>query len=190
MYLKPTFLASQRRTPIVRFLETSSPVAPSHVVDRVRILGLIANPHGSAQLNVGAEREKVDKALEKVRKERTVDVDWLDPATPRRLRQVLQEDTYHILHFVGHSDFVGGEGVLLLEDEAGGQAMVSAAQFVNLLGDQAAMRLVVLNSCEGSRTDASDPFAGLATSIVALGVPAVVAMQFEITDKAAITFAE
>ena len=48
----------------------------------------------------------------------------------------------------------------------------------------------VLNSCEGARTSAVDPFAGIATSIVALGIPAVVAMQFEISDKAAITFAE
>ena len=69
-------------------------------------------------------------------------------------------------------------------------AQVSDAQLVNLLGDQDSLRLVVLNSCEGARTSVVDPFAGIATSIVALGIPAVVAMQFEISDKAAITFAE
>lgn len=190
MYVRPTFLASQRRTPIVRFLETNSPVTPSHVAGNVRILGLIANPEGSQVLNVAAERAKVDMALAKVRKERDVDVDWLDPATPRRLRQTLQEGNYHILHFVGHSEYRDGEGVLFLEDDGGKMAQVSTSQFVNLLGDQATLRLVVLNSCEAARSDAMDPFAGLATSIVALGIPAVVAMQFEITDKAAITFAE
>ena len=190
MYVKPTFLASQRRTPIVRFLETNSPVTPSHVEGNVRILGLIANPEGSQVLNVADERAKVDMALAKVRKDRGVDVDWLDPATPRRLRQTLQEGNYHILHFVGHSEYRDGEGVLFLEDDDGKMAQVSTSQFVNLLGDQATLRLVVLNSCEAARSDAMDPFAGLATSIVALGIPAVVAMQFEITDKAAITFAE
>ena len=69
-------------------------------------------------------------------------------------------------------------------------AQVSDAQLVNLLGDQDSLRLVVLNSCEGARTSVVDPFAGIATSIVELGIPAVVAMQFEISDKAAITFAE
>jgi len=190
MYVKPTFLASQRRTPIVRFLETNSPVTPSHVEGNVRILGLIANPEGSQVLNVADERAKVDTALAKVRKDRGVDVDWLDPATPRRLRQKLQEGNYHILHFVGHSEYRDGEGVLFLEDDNGKMAQVSTSQFVNLLGDQATLRLVVLNSCEAARSDTMDPFAGLATSIVALGIPAVVAMQFEITDKAAITFAE
>ena len=48
----------------------------------------------------------------------------------------------------------------------------------------------MLNSCEGARTTLTDPFAGVATTLVQLGVPAVVAMQFEISDEAAILFAE
>ena len=36
----------------------------------------------------------------------------------------------------------------------------------------------------------TDPYAGVATTLVELGVPAVVAMQFEISDEAAIVFAE
>ena len=36
----------------------------------------------------------------------------------------------------------------------------------------------------------TDPYAGVATTLVQLGVPAVVAMQFEISDRAAIVFAE
>ncbi len=57
-------------------------------------------------------------------------------------------------------------------------------------GDQTVLRLVVLNSCEGARTTLTDPYAGVATTLVRLGVPAVVAMQFEISDEAAIVFAE
>ncbi len=49
---------------------------------------------------------------------------------------------------------------------------------------------MVLNSCEGARTTLTDPYAGVATTLVQLGVPAVVAMQFEISDRAAIVFAE
>ncbi|HJQ94908.1 MAG TPA: CHAT domain-containing protein, partial [Acidimicrobiia bacterium] len=43
-----------------------------------------------------------------------------------------------------------------------------------------------LNSCEGARTSPTDPFAGTAQSLVQQGIPAVIAMQFEITDEAAI----
>jgi hypothetical protein len=48
---------------------------------------------------------------------------------------------------------------------------------------------VVLNSCEGARASHVDPFSGAASSLVECGIPAVVGMQFEITDEAAITFA-
>src|SRR4029453_1850813 len=58
------------------------------------------------------------------------------------------------------------------------------------LAGQSRLRLVVLNSCDGARTSLVDPYAGVATTLIQLGVPAVVAMQFEITDRAAICFAE
>ena len=197
LYLQPTFLASQRKTPIVRFLQTDAPVAPRRIEQEVRILGVIASPDGLSKLKVEQERERVDKALEKARLNRAVTVDWLDPATPKALRLKLQEGDYHILHFVGHSGYVedaasadGGGGVIYLENEDHSQAPISDSQLVNLLGDQDSLRLVVLNSCEGARTSVRDPFAGIATSIVALGIPAVVAMQFEITDDAAIAFSE
>ncbi|RLT38027.1 MAG: CHAT domain-containing protein, partial [Chloroflexi bacterium] len=45
-------------------------------------------------------------------------------------------------------------------------------------------------SCEGGRSSRSDPFAGAAQSLVQQGLPAVVAMQFEITDDAAAVFAQ
>ena len=95
------------------------------------------------------------------------------------------------MHYVGHSDFTDeGNGVLFLEDENGSAVSVDETLFANLLGDQGSLRLVVLNSCEGARTTMTDPYAGVATTLVHLGVPAVVAMQFEISDEAAILFAE
>jgi hypothetical protein len=59
-----------------------------------------------------------------------------------------------------------------------------------LLHDHDSLRLVVLNACEGARTDITDPYAGTAQSLVQQGIPAVVAMQFEITDTAAIMLAQ
>ncbi|HEX2370177.1 MAG TPA: CHAT domain-containing protein, partial [Acidimicrobiia bacterium] len=52
------------------------------------------------------------------------------------------------------------------------------------------LRLALLNACEGARGSASDPFAGAAQSLVQQGIPAVIAMQFPITDRAAILFAQ
>ncbi len=51
-------------------------------------------------------------------------------------------------------------------------------------------RLAVLNACEGARQSSTDPFSGVAQALVQQGLPAVVAMQFEITDVAAQLFSQ
>jgi hypothetical protein len=58
-----------------------------------------------------------------------------------------------------------------------------------LLHDEKTLRLAILNACEGGRTSRSDPFAGVGQSLLQQGIPAVIAMQFEIPDEAAITMA-
>jgi hypothetical protein len=191
LYRRPRFFANQRRTPLVRHLETTTlPDAPT-IDHTVRILGVVASPADLAPLDVAAERGRVEQAVASVVAHGLVELDWLAPATPRRLREALRDGSYHILHFVGHSDFTAsGDGVLYLEDGSGGHTPVYGTELANLLADQNRLRLVVLNSCEGARTTLTDPFAGVATTLVQLGVPAVIAMQFEISDEAAILFAE
>ena len=158
----------------------------------VRILGIVASPRNLPALDVAAERRRVEQAVAGVAGLGRVRLDWLEPATPRSLRQALRDGNYHVVHYVGHSAFTDdGNGVLYLEDGVdAGSVEVDETLFANLLSDQDLLRLVVLNSCEGARTTLTDPFAGVATTLIHLGVPAVVAMQFEISDEAAILFAE
>jgi hypothetical protein len=66
---------------------------------------------------------------------------------------------------------------------------VSGPQLATLLADETTLRLAVLNACEGARNSLSDPFSGVASCLVQREIPAVIAMQLEITDRAAITFA-
>jgi hypothetical protein len=47
----------------------------------------------------------------------------------------------------------------------------------------------MLSACEGARTGAHDIFSSTAATLLRRGIPAVVAMQYEITDEAAIEFA-
>ena len=47
----------------------------------------------------------------------------------------------------------------------------------------------MLNACEGGRSSRTDPFAGVAQLLVQGALPAVVAMQFPVTDAAAVVFA-
>ena len=50
------------------------------------------------------------------------------------------------------------------------------------------MQLAVLNACEGARTSGRDAFSGVGQALVRQGLPAVVAMQTEISDRAALVF--
>ena len=52
------------------------------------------------------------------------------------------------------------------------------------------LRLVVLNACEGARSAGDDPLGGVAQALVRQGIPAVIAMQFEISDPAALVFSK
>ena len=113
------------------------------------------------------------------------------PAKMSMLRKRLRQEEFHVFHFVGHGSFRRdwGDGVLVMEDRNGRPHEVPGEELGGLLNEYDATRLAVLNACEGARTGASDPFAGMAQSLIQQGLPAVVAMQFEITDEAAIIFA-
>ena len=58
-----------------------------------------------------------------------------------------------------------------------------------ILGRYTSLQLVLLNACEGARTDYRDPFKGVASALVKAGISVVVAMQGAIRDGAASNFA-
>lgn len=187
------FLAYSTTTPLVRYLDLPQGGGPLAVAPPLKILVMIANPrdYGYEPLNVEAEWQKVQRALADLEGQGLVEVTRLETATLAALQRQLRRDQYHIFHFVGHGGFdeASQSGVLLLEDETGRSRTVSGYYLGALLRDHFSLRLALLNACEGARTSRVDPFAGVAQHLVQQGIPAVIAMQFEITDGAAITLA-
>jgi CHAT domain-containing protein len=188
----PDFLAASIWTPVVRYLDVARPASPLKVTPPLRVLGMISSPDDVAQLDVAAERQRIEAALRPLARRGRVELHWTQEPTLEALLRKLLAGEFHIFHFVGHGAFdeVSGDGVLLLEDERGRSQRVTGEEIGIVLNDHRPMRLAVLNACEGARSSDSDPFAGVAASLVRRGLPAVVAMQFEITDDAAVTFAE
>jgi hypothetical protein len=186
------FLALSHRTPLVRFLEVPDPPRPLLVSPPLRVLVMIASPSDYPQLDVEQEWTKLCDALRPLEQAGDVQLERLEAATLAALRQRLRRAEWHVFHFIGHGGFDHDtqDGVLLLEDQTGRGLRVSGQDLGVLLNDHDPLRLVVFNACEGARADPSDPFAGTAQSLLQRGVPAVVAMQFEITDPAAIKFAQ
>jgi hypothetical protein len=185
------FLAQSNQTPVVRYLELPQPVRPLHTVRPLRLLVLVSSPLDHLRLDVEHEQKLLSDALAPLVEKGRVEIDWVHNATMTELQRRLRRGTYHVFHFVGHGGFDAAtqEGVLVLEDEREYGAQVAAHRVASLLRDHRSLRLAVLNSCEGARNSREDSFAGVATTMVRQGIPAVIAMQFEITDGAAVAFA-
>ncbi|MES2304609.1 MAG: CHAT domain-containing protein [Gemmatimonadota bacterium] len=185
------FLSLSRGTPLVRYLDVQRPFALLPFSPPLRILVAVSSPAGAPPLDLAHERKAIETTWGK---RADVAVDFLDRVTSRQLTDRLAARHYHVLHFMGHGDFDPdrGTGVLLLEDDAGQPSPIDGATLGMLLRDVASMRLVFLNACNTARVGSGpglDPFAGVASALVMAGVPAVVAMQFPISDNAAIEFA-
>ena len=186
------FLSLSEYTPLVRYLEMTERIRPLPVDGQLYILVMISSPTDYPGLDVESEWSRLNEALAVPIGSGQVRLQRLQEARLTMLQRELRSGEYHILHFIGHAGFdrETQRGVLILRDEAGRGRRVTGEQLGTILHDHRSLRLVVLNACEGARTLRADPFAGVAQTLVQQGVPAVIAMQFEITDQAAIIFAE
>ena len=185
------FLSLSINTPLVRYLELPERISPLAVELPLRILVMIASPEDYPSLDVEKEWENLQNALGDLERKGAVILERLSSSTPVALQYRLRRKDYHIFHFVGHGAFDEGaqDGVLVMEDEKKRGRLLSGQYLGTLLHDEKTLRMAVLNACEGARTGRTDPFAGAAQSLVQQGIPAVVAMQFEVLDQAAISFA-
>ena len=185
------FLVLSVQTPIVRYLDLPIKTETLSTSLPLKILVMISSPSDFPTLDVEKEFETLVNGLGDLQQRGLVKLERLEKATLANLQRQLRKDNYHIFHFIGHGgyDEKNEDGVLMLEDENGRGRAVSGRYLGTLLHDQKSLRLAMLNACEGARTSRSDPFSGVAHSLIQKGIPAVIAMQFEITDEAAIVLA-
>jgi hypothetical protein len=185
----PAPLLVSTQTVLVRSLDVDRVVVPRPIDGPLRVLLIRSNPEGTAALELEREGGLVTRSLKDIP---GVQVDEVDPVEARIFSR-LAGAAYHVVHYMGHGDFAATRGgLLLLEDEAGRAVPTSAKAFAHLLRDEP-LRLVFLNACATGTTPQEPglhPFAGVAAALVANGVPAVVAMQFPISDRAALTFSK
>ncbi len=181
-----------RQNQLVRHVPVASVPAPLRVRPPLRILGVISSPRGLPSLDVEKEQDQLARALARPVGQGLAEVHWAPSATWADLQDLLLDGEWHVLHFVGHGGFdpARDEGVLALVGEDGRADLVAAHRLVDLLRQARPMpRLVVLNSCSGAAPGVSDLFSGTAAALVRGGVSAVAAMQYEISDPAAVAFA-
>jgi chorismate mutase len=186
------YLCFSRDTPIVRYTDLRRPIGRLSVEPPLRILGMVASPRDLAPLDVEHEKGLMNEAIEDLQADGLVKLTWLEGETWRDLQRAMRRDgPWNIFHFVGHGDFDlnAQEGLMAFTEKSTGRRhLLRSRDLARLLDGHPSLRLVFLNSCEGARGSEGDPFSGTASTLVRRGIPAVVAMQYQITDKAAIEF--
>jgi len=180
------------KTPLVRSFDVLAPTDSRPFGGTLRILVVMSNPKGTPRLDLEAERARIEESWKAL----NVQADFVRPVRAD-FRRMLAGADYHVVHFMGHGDFDADKGgVLLMErdDAERSPDPVSGREFAVMIADEP-LRLVYLNACKtgvaglSESADRLHPFAGVASALIKKGVPAVVAMQFPISDRAAINFA-
>ncbi len=187
------FLALDHRIRLIRHLPVQQGIQTLSVDFPLKVLVVMASPKdkGLADIDYVQELRNLKSALKPLIDGGRVELDDLEHANVEGLRHKLKEQDWHVLHFIGHGayDASNHEGRLVFENTDRSARSVGAGRLGDLLVPHESLRLVVLNACEGARSSRENSFAGVAQTLVQKGIPAVVAMQFPVTDKAAIDLA-
>jgi CHAT domain-containing protein len=182
-------------TVIVRYLNLDQEIDETTVTDPLRVLVMVSKPQDAAQLQVDLEWEQLKNAVSELDAQGLVKLKQLEAAELKALEQELKAASdaakpYHIFHFIGHGlyDSQTGEGKLLFEEA--GRGKLESSEVLGPLLRRHGLRMAVINACEGARTSKESSYTGLAPALFRVArIPAVIAMQCKITDRAAIAFA-
>ena len=186
--IRGDFVALSAGTPLVRYIPLPESMPPLRVTPPIRILAIGVSPSDLDGLDIERERSRLTAALAPLQGKGIVELEWIPGQTWSDMQEALWQGPWHILHFVGHGGFDENrqEGIVAFARPDGKADYKRATSVGRVLGDHEPLRLAVLNACESGRTDATDLFSSTAGTLVRKGTPAVVAMQYEITDDAAI----
>jgi CHAT domain-containing protein len=156
------------------------------------MLAIIADPSDRTRLDVSGWEALLKEALVKPLDAGELTLDVVKHATRREIRDALLRQKPDIIQLVGHGSYANGKGQLALVDEdTGGTWAVDDEIFASIfLGALDRLGLICLAACQSASSDDPQAFAGVAPQLVQRGVPAVLAMQYEVDIASAAVFLE
>jgi hypothetical protein len=160
----------------------------------LRILVVVSKPkydeNGNAMRIV--DSDKVVNAIEELRRDHSeiIETDLLPQPTKRSLTEKIRDFKPHVLHFIGHGRYTkdGGALAFVKEDKTTvswiwDSSLVDCFQYHQ-------PRLIFLHACKGAYSESYETFRGVALRLVYSRIPAVVAMQYEVENEVASSFAK
>lgn len=185
-----SFLATEE----VHFVRNVLTAIPADQVgacrEALRILVVSAQPAAFGALSIEGEVGRIKADFQPLLDSKLVDMTVLPHATPETLHRSLESGNYNIVHFIGHGEFdeTKGEGFLVFEDELGRPHPLPQRSVREIFCGRG-LSLVFLNSCQSGTGGRADFNRGVAQSLVAHGLPSLVANQYSVLDSSATSFA-
>lgn len=171
--------------------------------EQIRLLAVTANVEAYGALDLDAEKEAIQEALNDFSVE-GVKMDWqpfIENPTADELIEALDRGA-DLFHFAGHGEFKitdidietqedkGTGSLILFKDKADSSPSPFSASLLAKYLQKAGVRVAVLGACESGRRDGVSPWTGVAPSLIKEGVAAVVAMQYKVSDRLAVPFSK
>ena len=190
LYRDPTGFLALRDLSIARYIAVGTQLNKPVVTQLpLKILIASASPSELPKLNFAAECKNLTEALGDEIAKGWVKLEFIEHAQRQNVRDTLLAFRPHVFHFSGHGQFKDDKASLAFEDSYGDTDPIPPEAAALLFSGQPELRLIVLNACETALDSTAQPLTGIAPKLLQqAGVPAVVAMQAPILDRAAIAF--
>jgi hypothetical protein len=160
-------------------------------VGPLNILVVSAQPVGFGRLSIEQEVAVIQRGFKPLADAGLVKITTMARATPSMIHEQLRRESFQIVHFIGHGvyDEARGEGCLIFVNEDGSEYPLGERSVREIFRGRG-LSLVFLNACESGRGGRADFNKGVAQSLVARGLPALVANQYSVLDSSATSFAQ
>ncbi|HEV7669069.1 MAG TPA: SUMF1/EgtB/PvdO family nonheme iron enzyme [Thermoanaerobaculia bacterium] len=193
LYDGERFLCLSADTPIVHHPEFSGSVPDCTVAPPLQVLVVLPEPLRQPDLDVYGEFLEIREELAPAIKNGSIVVEILERPTFRGLMERLKADPpVHALHFAGHGEALPefGDGRLWFQQDGRirNADPIPGFALAPMLND-AKVRFVFINACEGGRSASIENPGNLAYRLLEAGIPAVLALRSPIGNQAAKKFA-
>jgi hypothetical protein len=176
------YLLAAGAVDLTRYITYSESSVPIDVQAPLRVLFIGSAPKDLPKLDSAASLAAIQGAA-------GLAVEVLSPPTyDALLQRIVDTPRPHVLHFDGHGMVEGNHSCVCFEQANGNADLIDVNVLQNALYTRVA--LVVLNACATAALDASmgSLFQAMAPALIQAGIPAVVGMQFPLTDRSAVRF--
>jgi len=169
-------------------------ISPALAPLPLRILVMVSSPidaDSKSRLSFEDEEAAILHAFEPLFQTGAVEIHFTNNGSLSELKEKIQKNRYHILHFSGHGVFTGGQGYLQLEDEYSLNAKsVSGENFAKILlrEDGYKIPLIVLSACQTAAGSVEKGFHSVTRELLQRGFPTVLAMSMSVGDAYATGF--